>query len=117
MKGHHSLIAMRTAKRHPKWVFVNDYPCKTDWHEWGEQATVCVHGDSLVGLDFRFLIGLHVSVSSPVLARAKSIFELVKASGAKRVAACHTQPEKRFCDQSGWCEIFEKEIVLEVCDV
>jgi len=115
MKGHHALVAMRNAKRHPKWVFVNDYPCKTDWHEWGEHATVCVDGDRIVELDFRFLVGLNVSVSSPVLARAKAIFELVKASGAQRVAACFSQPDVHHFHQTGWCEVWEKESEMEVC--
>jgi len=119
MKGHHALVAMRQSGRHPKWVFINDYPCKTDWHEWGEHATLCVHGDSLAGLDLRFLVGLHVSVSSPVLERAKAIFEMVKSSGAQAVAAGYSQPGINYRDQSGWSEVWKKEVVfdekLEVC--
>jgi len=120
MKGHHALIEMRKQGRHPKWVFVNDYPCKTDWHEWGEHATICVDGDRLVDLDLRFLVGLCVSISSPILDRSKAIFELVKASGAMSAAACHTQPNLHHLDQTGWCEVWRKEPVVlvekEVCD-
>ena len=119
MQGHHALIDMRRCSRHPKWVFVNDYPCKTDWHEWGEHATICIDGDSIASLDLRFLVGLNVSVSGTVLSRVKAVFELAKASGANRVADCQLQTGVHPDDQSGWTEVWQKVSVvekdLEVC--
>jgi DNA (cytosine-5)-methyltransferase 1 len=36
MKGHNTIIASRLCRNKPPFVFVNDYPCKTDWFETGE---------------------------------------------------------------------------------
>jgi len=107
MKGHHALIEMRKQGRHPKWVFVNDYPCKTDWHEWGEHATICVDGDRLVDLDLRFLVGLCVSISAVTERRAKAIFAVAKRDGAARVAACHVHLDAHPMDQNGWSEVWQ----------
>jgi hypothetical protein len=85
MKGHETLLQLRKAGRAPKIVFVNDYPCKTDWFHWGDHATVCVAGDGLESIDFRFAKGLTLSISAINKTRAKALFELGKASGAKTV--------------------------------
>ena len=87
MRGHHALIQMRQAGRHPKWVFVNDYPCQTDWHTWGEHATICTAGDSLASLDLRSVVGLNVSVSGTDKRRVERIADIAMGAGAAVVAA------------------------------
>jgi hypothetical protein len=109
MHGHTDIIANRMQGRAPRFVFVNDYPCKTDWFERGEQATVCTHGDSVNSLDLRFLVGLRVSVSATTESRAMALFERVKAAGAAAVAAVHVLPNCSPSAQRGWCQVFTKE--------
>lgn len=104
MRGHESIIQMRKQGKKPPFIFINDYPCKTDWFEHGEHATVCVHGDSLHSIDIPFVVGARVSISSPSEARAKTLFELAKEYGAKTVAACHVVANP-FKEQS-WCEVW-----------
>lgn len=106
MKGQEKIIACRMAGAVPPFVFVNDYPCKTDWFEFCEHATVCTANDTLSSMDFRFLTGLRVSISATTEERAKALFDRIKAAGAVAVAACHVQTEKPWFDQSGWCEVF-----------
>ena len=111
MRGHENLIRMRVEGLRPKIVFVNDYPCKTDWFDHKEHATVCTENDPLSSLDLRFLVGLRVSISATTESRAKALFERVKAAGAAVVAAVHVQHEKHHTAQSGWCEVFKKEVM------
>lgn len=108
MRGHTEVERIRMAGRLPKIVFVNDYPCKTDWFETGEHATVCTHRDEIGGIDFRFLKGLTVSISSESESRAKRLFDRAKKDGASVVAACHVQPGVGLMNQSGWTEIYRK---------
>ena len=110
MRGHQDIIAARMQRKAPAMVFVNDYPCRTDWFEQAEHATVCTHSDSLSNLDLRFLVGLRVSISATTEARAKALFECVKAAGASVVAAVHVQPEFHATAQRGWCQVFTKEV-------
>ena len=105
MKGHDHLIQLRKAGRAPKIVFLNDYPCKTDWHTYGDHATVCTHGDLMSSLDLRFLVGLTVSISASTESRAKALFAKAKWFGAKTVAACHVQQGVKPWEQSGWVEV------------
>lgn len=109
MHGHTAIIAARMQRQAPRFVFVNDYPCKSDWFEQGEQATVCTHNDAIGGLDLRFLVGLRVSISATTEARAQALFERVKAAGAAAVAAVHVQPGIAPSAQRGWCQVFTKE--------
>ena len=106
MKGHEHIIASRIAGQKPPFVFINDYPCKTDWFEFAEHATVCTHGDTIETLDMRFVVGLAVSVSATEEKRAKALSDACKQHGAHVVAACHVvygvHPEK----QTGWTEIW-----------
>jgi len=110
MKGHIEIIKARDEGKKPQFVFINDYPCKTDWFEWGEHATVCTHGDMLSSLDFRFLIDLDVSISALTEARAKAMFEKAKEAGANAVAACHVQGGIHPMDQTGWTGLWHKEV-------
>ena len=107
MKGHLQIIEMRKNRVKPDFVFINDYPCQTDWFEFGEHATVSIsHTEAIETLDMRFLKGLKVNVSSLTETRAKALFELCKEAGAKVVAACHVQADKHPLDQTGWCGVF-----------
>ena len=109
MHGHAAIIEARMNRKAPHFVFLNDYPCKTDWFEQSAQATVCTHGDSITGLDLRFLVGLRVSISATEESRAKALFERAKLAGAAVVAAVHMQLDSHATQQSGWCEVFTKE--------
>jgi hypothetical protein len=86
MKGHETLIQLRKAGKTPKIVFVNDFPCKTDWFDWWDHATVCVADDGVETIDFRFAHGITMSILALNKTRAKALFELGKASGAIVVA-------------------------------
>ena len=105
MKGHDNLIALRHSGKVPKIVFLNDYPCKTDWFESWDHVTVSTAGDALSSLDLRFLTGLKVSISSESEGRAKALFAKAKWFGAKTVAACHTQPTQPH-RQTGWTDVY-----------
>lgn len=111
MRGHTEIIKARLVGKAPIFVFVNDYPCKTDWFEHREHATVCTHGDMLSSIDFRFLRCLRVSISATTEARAKALFALAKEADAAAVASCHVQADRHASDQSGWFEVFQKEVV------
>ena len=108
MRGHERLIEMRRAGKTPRYVFVNDYPCQTDWFETGDHATICTDGDSVELLDLRCLVGLTVSVSATSEARAKALLEACKRAGAAVVAACHVQADRHQFDQSGWSAIWRR---------
>lgn len=110
MRGHTAIISARMQRKAPVMVFVNDYPCHTDWFAHAEHATVCTHADSIHNLDLRFLVGLRVSISATTEARAKALFERVKAAGAAAVAAVHVQPGQHATAQRGWCQVFTKEV-------
>jgi hypothetical protein len=110
MKGHEKLIEMRIYGSAPKIVFLNDYPCKTNWFETGDHVTICTHSDSIGSLDMRFLMGLAVSVSSSSENRAKALFNACKSYGAKTVAACHVQSGVHMLDQTGWAEVWRKDV-------
>ena len=106
MRGHENIIRARLAGKCPSFVFVNDYPCSTD-----DRDTVCTCHDAIPTLDFRFLTGLRVSISATSEDRAKALFERVKAAGASVVAAVHVQTDKSAFQQTGWTEVFKKEVI------
>ena len=109
MRGHGKIIEARMAGKKPPFVFLNDYPCKTDWFEFGEHATVSTDGDPLANLDLRFLVGLAVSISATSEHRAKALYERAKAAGAATIAACHINTHEPPWNQTGWFEIYRKE--------
>jgi hypothetical protein len=111
MRGHEAIIRMRLKRKVPAIVFVNDYPCMTDWEKYADHATVCVSGDSVSALDLRFLTGLRVSISSPTEERARELFERVKAVNPELVGSCHVQPDVHPVDQSGWVGVWSREEV------
>lgn len=109
MKGHEDLIQMRLQRKAPAIVFINDYPCQTDWMRERAATTICTHGDVIQMLDLRFLVGLKVSISSASEIRAKALFEACRNAGAHTVAACHVQPDRRAWEQAGWTQIWSKQ--------
>lgn len=111
MRGHETILKMREQGTKPSFVFVNDYPCDTDFFETGHTACVCVHGDVPETIDMRFLVGLNVSVTSHDENRAKALFELCKEAGVNRLAACHVQYGVPFGRQCGWAAGWKKEVV------
>lgn len=88
MRGHEEILKMRSLEgTAPKFVFVNDFPCETDWFQWGDHATVCVAGDGIEKIDFRFAKGLTLLISAIEKSRAIALLDLGKASGAKVVCS------------------------------
>jgi hypothetical protein len=109
MKGHEGILELRAADIAPKFVFINDYPCNTDWFEHSDHATVCTFKDPISSLDLRFLVGTAVSVSATSESRAKALYNACKRSGATVVAAAHVKQGLHPIDQDGWQEIWHKE--------
>lgn len=106
MRGHEPIVQMRRAGKRPGVVFINDWPCRTDWAKQGEHATVCTDGDDIELLDLRYLLGLRVSVSSASEARAKALFEACKQAGAQTVLAVHVKEGLPGWQQDGWAEVW-----------
>lgn len=101
MRGHERIIDMRRAGMRPAIVFLNDYPCKTDWPEHGDHATVCVAGDQPEWLDLRFLVGMRVSVSASTEARGRRFMAACQKAGAATVGV----------GSDSWSEVWHKEAV------
>lgn len=106
MTGHNQIERMREKRMRPDFIFLNDYPCETNWTEFSDHATVSCHGDDTNLIDLRFVKGCRVSVSSMDEARAKALFEKCKEAGASTVASCHVLKDKRSFDQTGWMDIY-----------
>jgi hypothetical protein len=112
MNGHQKIIEMRMAGQKPEIVFLNDYPCETNWFETGDYANVEISPeDQPEWLDLRFLVRLRVSVTGRTEDRAKRLFDVCKKAGAKTVAACHLAQERgaiygtmKFT--AGWTEVY-----------
>ena len=103
MRGHQEIIEQRKRRLTPVFVFLNDYPCDTNWFTNADYATVCCAGDNLASLDLSFLHGLKVSISSDSEKRARELFEACKQAGASSVAACQTMPGPW---QTGYAEVW-----------
>lgn len=110
MRGHEAIIAMRKAGKRPSFVFINDYPCETDWEQHGDHATVSTAGDVVQLLDMRFLVGLKVSISSTNEVRAKALFDQCKAAGVTCVGAAHIDKTVKPWEQKGWADVWHKEV-------
>lgn len=108
MRGHEPIIAMRQRGKKPAFVFINDYPCDTDWVPHGDHATVSTAGDVIQLLDLRFLIGLKVSISAESEVRAMALFDQCKAAGAACVGAAHIDKTRKPWDQHGWSSVWHK---------
>lgn len=108
MKGHEGLIRMRMNGEAPRVVFINDYPCITDWEKYAEHVTICTADDAIKTLDMRFLVDMTVLVSSTSEKRAKELLEACKQYGAKKVVSAHLLETKNDWEQDGWMEIWQK---------
>lgn len=91
MNGHRDLITMRRAGYKPAFVFVNDFPCHTDWAKLGDHPTVSVDGDTPELQDFRFLVGLTAIVAGFDADRVKRIASACQAHAKRVVASVSTQ--------------------------
>ena len=109
MRGHENIIRLRQAGKKPAFVFINDWPCNTEWFETGEHATVCTDQDAIEALDLRFLVGLRVSVSSNEESRAKALFDACKAAGVEMVGAVHVKLDREPWRQDGWVEVWKHQ--------
>ena len=108
MRGHEPIITMRRQGQRPAVVFLNDFPCNTDWTQFGDHATVCVAGDNPELADLRFLIRLDVSICSRDESRARGFMQAAIQAGAATVAA--SAPV--FADgywREGWADVWSRE--------
>jgi len=101
MRGHEAIIAMRRSGQKPSMVFINDYPCRTDWVEHMDSPTVCVSDDKLEDIDFRFLINTKASITAANDTRAKFMFDLAISEGASDVGCCSANFTKIYHKDTG----------------
>ena len=106
MKGHEEIIRMRFDGKAPSIIFINDFPCQTDWWENDDYCTVCTFGEPIKTLDMRFCVGLVVSICSTSEKRAKELFEACK--GARVIASSHHKVGKLAWQQDGWTKIWQR---------
>ena len=109
MHGHDKIIAMRKRGIAPAIVFINDFACDTDWPKFHEHATVQIlPSETIEALDFRFTVGLTVSISGSTLERSKRIAEACRTAGADTVAiGCVAQDDQGYM-HPGWAEIWRR---------
>lgn len=87
MKGQHDLIKMRMARKTPACVCLYDFPFDTDWAKWGDLPRITTHGDPVVDLDLRFVVGMTVMIETHDQDRAQELFDKCVSAGANIVAA------------------------------
>ncbi len=87
MKGHHDLIKLRLARQTPASLCIYDFPMDTDWAKWGEIPRITTHGDQVIDLDLRFVVGMTVMIESYNQDRAEHLFDKCVSAGAAIVAA------------------------------
>lgn len=107
MNGQEHIYTMREQGHQPDWVFINDFPCQTDWTEHDDFATICTAGDNIKRLDLRFLLDCRVSITSLSEKRAKELFEACKPY-ALLVASSVIDPKQNPNHQTGWNEIWNR---------
>ena len=108
MNGQEQIISMRRAGRRPSTVFLNDFPCPTDWAALGDHPTIDVHGEQPEWLDLRFLVGLTVSISAATEKRGRRFMDACKKAGAAVVGAGSNEfKDGRF--QAVWSDVWRKE--------
>ena len=109
MNGHQAIIQMRIAGKRPAVVFLNDFPCQTDWAEHGDHATVEIAAtDRPEALDLRYLIGTTVSICGTTVERTKSLVAASVDAGARVVLACSLSQVKGQHYSSEWETIWQK---------
>ena len=107
MKGHEHILTLRKQRLKPVIIFLNDYPCKTDWAETEDHATVCIHGDPVETLDLRFLEGCVVSVSTDNENRAKALLDACKKAKANKVLVVEVETDKTDNLQKGYVGLWQ----------
>ena len=107
MKGEQHIYEMRSKGLQPDWVFINDYPCQTDWPLFNDFATICTDGDSIAKLDMRFLVDCRVSIVSLSEKRAKALYKACKPY-ALMVAASVIDPKQNPNKQTGWNDQWDR---------
>lgn len=94
MKGHHDLIKLRMARQTPVSLCIYDFPVDTDWAKFGEIPRITTHGDQVIDLDFRFVVGMTVMIESYNQDRAEHLFEKCVSAGAAIVASSNYSSPK-----------------------
>ena len=111
MRGHEPIIAMRRTGKVPSIVFINEFPCATDWPEFNDHATIQIlRHEPIETLDLRFLMRLTVSISASSPERARRLFDACKDAGAKTVAACSVVMTPNGYCETNWSEIWHQPI-------
>jgi len=114
MTGHEPILSMRKAGISPGVVFINEYECSIDWAKFGDFATVKVSPtEAIETLDFRFVVGLTVSISGSTIDRAKRIAQACQKAGAVTVAAGCVQHNAQGYARPGWSEIWYKPALVK----
>ena len=108
MRGHEEIIRMRLDGLAPEIIFINDFPCQTDWFDNDDYCTVCVHQEPIKTLDMRFCAGLTVSILSDSENRAKELLEACKQAGVRVCASSHHQVGKLGWQQEGWSTVWQR---------
>ena len=106
MKGHEPILEMRKQRVQPEWVFINDFPCSTNWQLFDDFATVCVHEDNIRMLDLRFLVDCKVSIASTNERRAKALFNECKKYAS--LVASGVVTKEHPAKQTGWQEVWQR---------
>ena len=110
MRGHEPIIAMRLTGKIPSIVFVNDFPCATDWQEFNDHATIQIlPNESIETLDLRFLVLLTVSILASSLDSARRLVDACKGAGAKTVAAGSVVMTAGGYYETSWAEIWHRQ--------
>jgi len=108
MRGHEEIVRMRLEGIAPEAIFINDFPCQTDWWENDDHCTVCTFGEPIKTLDMRFCVGMVVSICSDSEKRSKELFEACKGAGARVIASSHHQVGKLAWQQDGWTTVWQR---------
>lgn len=110
MRGHEHLILMRRNGWLCDGIFVNDYPCNTDWWMFTDShPTICIDAfDAIELLDWRFCIGTTVHISGREVERTRRIMNACKEAGASKIIAMASRqvPGKSYFENifgEFWC--------------
>jgi len=93
MRGHENIIKIRQQGAKPAGsVFLLDFPIGREYTEWTSpedagRPVVCIDGDPINSLDFRFLIGLSVILVGDDATRVKALAAAVRKAGAESIIA------------------------------
>lgn len=108
MRGHEPLIKMRLSGKAPDIIFIDDYPVKANWANYGEHCTVSVHNEPIKSLDLRFVVGLTVSITGSTEQRASDLFDACKKYGARVITSGFYDVEQRYYkDRKPWFKTWQ----------